>query len=106
MKVFPAGQVAHSPPQDYSPVYLTKNGRGRFVVMDIEDYEHDRAEKKALKVLVGDKMLKLQINPIVARDLKNIRDYIAEDNEEYAVETVKEIYRVINRYQDVTRIFD
>ena len=74
--------------------------------MDIEDYEHDRAEKKALKVLVGDKMLKLQINPIVARDLKNIRDYIAEDNEEYAVETVKEIYRVINRYQDVTRIFD
>ena len=66
--------------------------------MDIEDYEHDRAEKKALKALVGDKMLKLQINPIVARNLKNIRDYIAEDNEEYAVETVKEIYRVINRY--------
>ena len=27
------------------PVYLTKNGRGRFVVMDIEDYERDRAEK-------------------------------------------------------------
>ena len=26
-------------------VYLTKNGRGRFVVMDIEDYERDRAEK-------------------------------------------------------------
>lgn len=30
------------------PVYLTKNGRGRFVVMDIEDYEHDCAEKKLL----------------------------------------------------------
>jgi len=30
------------------PVYLTKNGRGRFVVMDIEDYERDRAEKKLL----------------------------------------------------------
>ena len=28
-------------------------------------------------------MLKLRINPIVVRDLKNIRDYIAEDNEEY-----------------------
>ena len=28
------------------PVYLTKNGRGRFVVM--EDYERDRAEKKLL----------------------------------------------------------
>ena len=30
------------------PVYLAKNGRGRFVVMDIEDYERDRAEKKLL----------------------------------------------------------
>lgn len=28
------------------PVFLTKNGRGRFVVMDIEDYERDKAEKK------------------------------------------------------------
>ena len=28
------------------PVYLTKNGRGGFVVMDIEDYELDHAEKK------------------------------------------------------------
>ena len=33
------------------PVYLTKNGRGRFVVMDIEDYECDRAEKKLLMKL-------------------------------------------------------
>ena len=31
------------------PVYLTKNGRGRFVVIDIEDYERDRAEKKLLE---------------------------------------------------------
>ena len=45
-----------------------------------------------LKALVGNKMLKLRINPIVAEDLKNIRDYIAEDNEEYAVKTIKEIY--------------
>ena len=37
-------------------------------------------------------MLKLRINPIVVKDLKNIRDYIAEDNEEYAVKTIKEIY--------------
>lgn len=33
------------------PVYPTKNGRGRFVVMDIEDYERDRAEKKLLMKL-------------------------------------------------------
>ena len=37
-------------------------------------------------------MLKLRINPIVVGDLKNIRDYIAEDNEEYAVKTINEIY--------------
>ena len=37
-------------------------------------------------------MLKLRINPIVVKDLKNIRDYIAEDNEEYAAKTIKEIY--------------
>ncbi len=30
------------------PVFLTKNGRGRFVVLDIEDYEKDRAERKLL----------------------------------------------------------
>ena len=99
-------------------------------------------------------MLKLRINPLVATDLKEIRDYIAEDNPEYAANTIKEIYgkfeniqmfpkigadlskrvsfrtdykymvwenyviiykiekecveiyRVINRFQDMTRIFD
>ncbi len=30
------------------PVFLTKNGRGRFVVLVIEDYERDREEKKLL----------------------------------------------------------
>lgn len=99
-------------------------------------------------------MMKLRINPLVVTDLKDIRDFIAEDNAEKAVETVDEIYgkfeniqlfpgmgadlskrvnfrtdykyvvwndyviiyklgkefveiyRVINRYQDITRIFD
>ena len=37
-------------------------------------------------------MLNLRINPLVAKDLKEIRDYIAEDNAEYAVKTIKEIY--------------
>ena len=31
--------------------FLTKNGRGKFVVLDIEDYEKDRAEKKLLAKL-------------------------------------------------------
>ena len=37
-------------------------------------------------------MLRLRINPIVVKDLKNIKDYIVEDNEEYAAKTIKEIY--------------
>jgi prevent-host-death family protein len=28
-----------------SPVYLTKNGRGKFVLMDIGQYERDKAEQ-------------------------------------------------------------
>ena len=32
-------------------MFLTKNGRGRFVVLDIEDYERDCAEKKLLMKL-------------------------------------------------------
>ena len=98
-------------------------------------------------------MMKLRINPLVAVDLKAIKDFIAEGNEDKALETVQEIYsqfeniqqypyigatlskrvrfktdfkyvvwndyvviykvhkeaveiyRVINRYQDITRIF-
>lgn len=37
-------------------------------------------------------MLKLRINPFVVKDLKNIRDYIAEDSDEYAENIVREIY--------------
>lgn len=99
-------------------------------------------------------MLKLRINPLVVRDLKEIRNYIAEDNPKKAVEVIEEIYgkfenvqlfpgmgadlskrvhfrtnykyvvwndyviiyradeefveiyRVINRHQDITKIFD
>lgn len=50
-------------------------------------------------------MLKLRINPIVAKDLKDIRDYIAEDNEEYAAKTIKEIYGKFENFQEWVRIF-
>ena len=33
------------------PVFLTRNGSGRFAVMDIEEFERDRAEKKLLMKL-------------------------------------------------------
>jgi PHD/YefM family antitoxin component YafN of YafNO toxin-antitoxin module len=32
-------------------VFLTQNGGGRFIVLDIEDYERERAEKKLLMKL-------------------------------------------------------
>ena len=32
-------------------MFLTKNGRGKYVVMDIEDYEREKAEKKLLMKL-------------------------------------------------------
>ena len=34
-----------------NPVFLTKNGRGRFVVMDIQDYDREQDEKKLLMKL-------------------------------------------------------
>ena len=44
-------------------------------------------------------MLKLRINPVVVKDLQTIRDYIAEDNEEYAAKTIKEIYGKFEQLQ-------
>ncbi len=33
------------------PLFLTKNGRGKFVLVYIEDYEKERAERKVLAKL-------------------------------------------------------
>jgi prevent-host-death family protein len=33
------------------PVYLTKNGRGRYVIMSIDDYERDRFEKRLFELI-------------------------------------------------------
>ena len=38
-------------------------------------------------------MLELRINSMVAQDLKEIRDYIAEDNPAKAAETIENIYK-------------
>lgn len=44
-------------------------------------------------------MMKLRINPIVAEDLKSIKEYIAEDNEEMAIKTIREIYVQLENIQ-------
>lgn len=45
-------------------------------------------------------MLELRINPLVATDLRGIRDYISEDSEEYAAKTLKEIY---GKFENIQR---
>lgn len=44
-------------------------------------------------------MIKLRINPLVAKDLKSIKDFIAEDNADKALETVQKIYRQFDNIQ-------
>ena len=46
-------------------------------------------------------MMKLRINPLVAEDLKSIKEFIAEDNEEMAVKTIEEIY---TRIEDIQQL--
>jgi len=42
-----------------APVYLTKNGRGRFVLLDAREYERDQAEK-ALFARITEAELRIQ----------------------------------------------
>lgn len=44
-------------------------------------------------------MTKLRINPLVAVDLKNIKEYIAEDSIDMATKTVQEIYSMFENIQ-------
>lgn len=44
-------------------------------------------------------MMKLRINPVVAVDLKNIKEFIAEDNPNAAQKTVQELYGLFERVQ-------
>lgn len=44
-------------------------------------------------------MMKLRINPLVAKDLKSIKDYIAENNADKTLETIQEIYSQFENIQ-------
>lgn len=44
-------------------------------------------------------MKKLRINPLVAKDLKEIRDFIADDNPDKAAETIDSIYKTFENVQ-------
>lgn len=49
-------------------------------------------------------MMKLRINPLVAKDLKFIKNFIAEDNADKELETVQEIYRQFENIQQFSYI--
>lgn len=44
-------------------------------------------------------MMKLRINPLVALDLKDIKEHIAEDDSNAALKTVHEIYKQFENIQ-------
>ena len=77
----------------------------------MDEYERERAEKKLLmklqegeeavkdgegwlsldelKAAMGDQcMKKHRINPLVAKDLKEIRDFVSDDNPDKSAETI------------------
>ena len=107
------------------PVYLTKNGRGRFVVMDIEDYERDRAEKKLLMKLqeaeeavkdgegwldldelkahytrggLGDVKIKKFLNNVIQEELAPIRARRAEFEKD-----IPAVYEILKKGSDAAR---
>lgn len=53
-----------------SLVFLTKNGIGRFVVLDIEDYERNLAEKLILKLQEAEEAIKDESDWLTLEDLK------------------------------------
>lgn len=48
--------------------------------------------------------MKLRINPLVVKDLKEIRDYISEDNPDKALETIDNIYKTFENVQQFPSI--
>lgn len=44
-------------------------------------------------------MMKLRINPLVVKDLKEIRNFIADESEEKAAETIEKIYEKFENIQ-------
>ena len=84
-----------------SPVFLTKNGRGRYAIIDIDEYERTQAKIKIMskladaeqaakkdgwidaddvkKILGGWIMAKIKLSPLAISDLQEIKSYISDD---------------------------
>ena len=55
-----------------SPVFLTKNGRGRYAIIDIDEYERTQAKIKIMSKLADAKQAAKKDGWIDATDVKKI----------------------------------
>ena len=55
-----------------SPVFLTKNGRGRYAIIDIDEYERTQAKIKIMSKLAGAEQAAKKDGWIDADDVKKI----------------------------------
>ena len=54
-----------------SPVFLTKNGRGRFAIIDIDEYERNQATIKLLsKLMEAEKAIKTEADWLTEDQVK------------------------------------
>lgn len=57
-----------------APVFLTKNGRGKFVLMDMEEYEQSKAESTLLAELVRGEIAAKERGTMTFDELKDALD--------------------------------
>ena len=53
-----------------SPVFLTRNGRGKYVLMDMDEYEHSKAESTLLAELAKGELVAKERGTMTFDELK------------------------------------
>ena len=76
-----------------APVFLTKNGRGRYAIVDMQDYERTQATLRLMNELAKGRK---------SGDLAGIKSYIAKnlENPSAAISTVRNITKDIRRLRE------
>ena len=88
------------------PVFLTKNGRGRFVVLDIEDYIAEDNPEYAAKTIreIYTKFENIQVFPAMGTDLSKKVSF--QTDYKYTVwKNYVIIYKVVEEYVEIYRIY-
>ena len=106
--------------EEGSPVFLTKNGRGKYAIVELRDYEKAQATIRLMNELakgrhsgeteawrkwrnrLGSHMNKLQVSKAAQKDLQEIKAYLAVDleNPGVAVAAVSKITKKIRLLKD------